>query len=116
MFQRLWTFFGSLAVLAFALLASPQAVSQSAGAFKQKGFGKPTAEQREAVLREMQPLWKRVTDLADAGRLKEAEAAAKQAIARAIALTAPNRPTVSRGYGLLGYVYHLMGRFPAAEQ
>lgn len=110
MFRRYWTFFGSLAVLVVTLLAGSQAVGQS------KGLGKPTAEQREAVLREMQPLWKRVTELSDAGRLKEAEAAAKQAIARAIALTAPNRPPVSRGYGLLGQVYHLMGRFPAAEQ
>ena len=114
--MRVLAFVGSFVVLVLTLITSPQAVGQSEDAFKKKGFGKGNAEKREAILRELQPIWKRATELMDAGRFKEAEATAKQAIARATTLTAPNRPPVARGHALLGQTYHQMGRFPEAEK
>lgn len=106
----------SLVVLALTLTTSPQAVGQTGDAVKKKGIGKGNEEKRQAVLRELEPIWKRAGELLHAGRLKDAEAAAKQAIARAITLTAPNRPPVARGYRILARAYQHMGRFPAAEQ
>ena len=68
------------------------------------------------VLRELEPIWRRTNELIDAGRYKEAEASARQSVARAQALVGADHRAASRGYHDLARVLILEGRYQEAEQ
>ena len=122
---RVWAVLGGLGAAWFSLaLVSPNAEAQGKNQWFKKQFNEGKGGRqlnegkggREAVLSELQPLWDLVGKLIDAGKLTEAEATARRAIARATELRGPDGPPVAGGYGSLAKTYRAMGRYPEAEQ